>query len=40
MKGEGREDYATRFTWYVFREVELSGWPGELHPGQLTAEAV
>ena len=40
MKGEGPEDYATRFTWYVFREVELSGWPGELHPGQLTAEAV
>lgn len=40
MKGEGPEDYVTRFTWYVFREVELSGWPGELHPGQLTAEAV
>ena len=32
MKGEGPEDYATRFTWYVFREVELSGWPGELCP--------
>ena len=26
--------------WYVFREVEIDGWPGELSPGQITAEAV
>lgn len=40
MKGGGPESYHTRFTWYVFREVELSGWPGELTPEQVTAEAV
>ena len=40
LKGSGNESYHTRFTWYVFREVELKGWPGELNPDQLTAEAV
>ena len=40
LKGEGKENYATRFTWYVFREVEVKGWPGELKPEQVTAEAV
>ena len=40
MKGGGPESYHTRFTWYVCREVELSGWPGELRPEQVTAEAV
>lgn len=40
LSGRGDESYHTRFTWYVFREVELSGWPGELNPDQLTAEAV
>jgi alpha-L-rhamnosidase len=40
MKGGGPESYATRFTWYVFREVEITNWPGELNPGQLAAEAV
>ena len=40
LKGEGPESYATRFTWYVFREVEISQWPGELKPEQITAEAV
>lgn len=40
MKGEGKENYATRFTWYVFREVEINGWPGELKDGQVIAEAV
>ena len=40
MKGGDPESYHTRFTWYVFREVELSGWPGELRPEQVTAEAV
>ncbi len=40
MKGGGPESYATRFTWYVFREVEITNWPGELNPEQLSAEAV
>ena len=40
MKGGGPESYHARFTWFVFREVEISGWPGELKAGQVTAEAV
>lgn len=40
LKGEGKENYATRFTWYVFRKVEVKGWPGELKPEQVVAEAV
>jgi alpha-L-rhamnosidase len=40
MKGGGAESYASRFTWYVFREVEITNWPGELKPEQLRAEAV
>ena len=40
LKGEGKENYATRFTWYVFRELEIKGWPGELKPEQIVAEAV
>lgn len=40
MKGGEPESYAARFTWFVFREVEIFNWPGELKPGQLVAEAV
>ena len=40
LRGEGKESYRPRFTWFVFREAEISGWPGELRPGQVTAEAV
>jgi alpha-L-rhamnosidase len=40
MKGGDPESYATRFTWYVFREVEITNWPGDLKPEQLRAEAV
>ena len=40
LKGGGTESYAARFTWFVFREVEISNWPGELKPEQLIAEAV
>ncbi len=40
LKGEGPESYAARFSWFVFREVELTNWPGELKPEQLRAEAV
>ena len=40
MKGGEPESYAARFTWFVFREVEIRNWPGELKPEQLRAEAV
>ena len=40
MRGSGAESYSTRFTWYVFREVEITNWPGELTAEQLRAEAV
>ncbi|MBN2482552.1 MAG: family 78 glycoside hydrolase catalytic domain [Bacteroidales bacterium] len=38
--GGGPESYAPRFTWFVFRYVELTNWPGELGVDQLKAEAV
>jgi alpha-L-rhamnosidase len=40
LKGGGPESYAARFAWFVFREVEISNWPGELKPENLIAEAV
>ncbi len=40
LKGRSPESYAARFTWFVFREVEISNWPGELKPENLLAEAV
>jgi alpha-L-rhamnosidase len=40
LKGGGPESYSARFTWFPFREVEISNWPGELKPEQLSAEAV
>lgn len=40
LRGGGTESYAAHFTWFVFREVEIAGWPGELKPEQLRAEAV
>ena len=40
LKGGGPESYAARFTWFVFRTVEISNWPGELKPENLVAEAV
>ncbi|MFO7922730.1 MAG: family 78 glycoside hydrolase catalytic domain [Bacteroidales bacterium] len=40
LKGGKPESYAARFTWFVFREVELINWPGELRADQIIAEAV
>ncbi|MCR9064343.1 MAG: family 78 glycoside hydrolase catalytic domain [Cytophagales bacterium] len=40
FKGEGLENYAPRFNWFVFSGVEISGWPGELSSDQISAEAV
>jgi alpha-L-rhamnosidase len=38
--GNGPENYAPRFNWFVFSGVEIINWPGELKPGHLVAEAV
>lgn len=38
--GNGKESYAARFSWFVFRTVEISNWPGTLKPDQIEAEAV
>jgi len=40
MKGGSPESYSARFTWFVFREVEITNWPGEFNPEKLRAEAV
>ncbi len=40
LRGGGDETYAPRFTWFVFKEVELLGWPGELTPDMVQAEVV
>ncbi|MBN1790538.1 MAG: family 78 glycoside hydrolase catalytic domain [Bacteroidales bacterium] len=40
MKGGEAESYAARFTWFVFRQVVISNWPGELTSDQITAEVV
>jgi alpha-L-rhamnosidase len=40
LKGGAPESYAARFTWFVFRTVEISNWPGELKPENLVAQAV
>jgi alpha-L-rhamnosidase len=40
FKGKGKENYAARFNWFIFREVEIKNWPGVLHPEQITAEVV
>ncbi len=39
-KGGAQESYAARFTWFVFREVEIVNWPGELREDNLRAEAI
>ncbi|OFX36483.1 MAG: hypothetical protein A2X03_01815 [Bacteroidetes bacterium GWA2_40_15] len=40
MKGSDSESYSARFTWFVFREVEITNWPGEIKPEQISADAV
>ncbi len=40
FRGGDPESYASRFNWFVFGSVEITNWPGELKPEQLTAEAV
>ncbi|MBN2092493.1 family 78 glycoside hydrolase catalytic domain [candidate division KSB1 bacterium] len=40
FNGKKDQNYAARFNWFVFREVEVTNWPGDLHPEQITAEVV
>lgn len=40
LKGGGDESYAARFTWFVFRQVVVNNWPGNLNADQIVAEAV
>ncbi|HPF50769.1 MAG TPA: family 78 glycoside hydrolase catalytic domain [Draconibacterium sp.] len=40
FSGKGEENYAARFNWFVFRQVEIVNWPGVLAPEQIIAEAV
>lgn len=40
LKGTGSESYAARFNWFVFSDVEIIDWPGDLKADQITAEVV
>ncbi len=40
FKGEGPENYAPRFNWFVFSGVEIKNWYGELKPENIIAESV
>jgi len=40
FKGDGPENHAPRFNWFVFSGIEIKNWPGELKAEYLTAEAV
>lgn len=40
FSGDGLENYAARFNWFVFSGVEISNWPGVLEASQITAEVV
>ena len=40
LNGAGKETHAPRFTWYVFRKVQVKKYPGMLTSDRLTAEAV
>ena len=39
-RGDDRERYEPRFTYHGFRYVQISGYPGELNPADVTAKAV
>ncbi|MGV8845918.1 family 78 glycoside hydrolase catalytic domain [Tessaracoccus sp.] len=40
LGGGGVEEYSPEFTFHGFRYVEVTGWPGELDPADVTAEVV
>ena len=39
-RGDGIEEYAPHFAHFGFRYTEITGWPGELNPDDLFANAV
>ncbi len=40
FSGKENQNYSARFNWFVFREVEIVNWKGDLHPEQISAEVV
>ncbi len=40
FKGKGKENYVARFNWFIFSEVEIENWPGELKREMIIAEVV
>lgn len=40
FSGNGLENYAPRFNWFVFSGIEIKNWYGELKPENITAESV
>jgi len=40
FRGDGPENYAPRFNWFVFSGVEIKNWYGELKPENIVAEFV
>ncbi|MDP3914591.1 MAG: family 78 glycoside hydrolase catalytic domain [Bacteroidota bacterium] len=40
FSGNGPENYAPRFNWFVFSGVEIKNWHGELKPENIVAESV
>lgn len=40
FKGDGPENYAPRFNWFIFSGVEIKNWYGELKPENIEAEFV
>jgi len=40
FKGNGHENYAPRFNWFVFSGVEIKNWYDELKPENIIAESV
>jgi alpha-L-rhamnosidase len=40
LAGDGVEEWAPSFTFHGFRYAEVTGWPGDLDPSDVTAEVV
>ncbi|ONK09635.1 Bacterial alpha-L-rhamnosidase [Streptomyces sp. MP131-18] len=40
LRGGGAEEWEPRFTFHGFRYAEVTGWPGELRPGDVTAQVL
>ena len=40
FKGDGPENYAPRFNWFIFSGIEIKNWYGELKPENIVAEFV